>query len=214
LEAMKEVGIGGAYLATIKGKTDPPLYEPATETLTPAWWGLMDFVIAEADRIGLEIALLPNDGFATAGGPWITPELSMQHVVWADTVVSPGADRITLGRPDAYEDYYRDIRVYAFPVNADYGADSWNQDVKVSTSTGVEAGYINVPGNTETFASRDPLWIQYEFAGPFTCRSVEVTVGGSSVQGNRLKVEASIDGVNFKPVAQLTPPRSGWLDWD
>ncbi|SFC14646.1 Glycosyl hydrolases family 2, sugar binding domain [Parapedobacter composti] len=214
LEAMKTNGIAGAYLATIKGKTEPPLFEPVTETLTSEWWDLLAFIFAEADRIGINIALLPNDGFATAGGPWITPELSMQRVVWTDTVVSAGVHQLSLVQPEAYEDYYRDIAVYAFPVGGDYDTDSWSEEVRVTTSTGADAQFLNDRQNTNTFGSNDPLWIQYAFERPFTCRSIEVTIGNYSVQGNRLRVEASQDGKHFVPIAQLVPPRSGWLDWD
>lgn len=214
LEAMKEAGIAGAYLATIKGKTDPPLFEPAIEALTPPWWDLMRFIFEEADRLGIKIALLPNDGFATAGGPWITPELSMQHVVWSDTVVAAGASGISLARPDAYMDYYRDLRTYAFPVDAAYGVSSLDADVTVTTSTGADARMLNVRGNTENFGSNEPMWIQYAFDRPFTCRSINIHVGTFSIQGNRLVVEVSDDGEHFRRVAQLSPPRAGWLDWD
>jgi len=44
----------------------------------------------EADRLGLKLGMHICDGFALAGGPWITPEESMQKVVWSDTIVNGG----------------------------------------------------------------------------------------------------------------------------
>src|SRR3989304_7569635 len=41
LEAMKEAGLGGAYLFTVQGADDPPLYEPVAEQLTPYWFELV-----------------------------------------------------------------------------------------------------------------------------------------------------------------------------
>ena len=40
LEAMKQAGIGGAYLMPIKGAANPPLINPPVEQLTPEWWSM------------------------------------------------------------------------------------------------------------------------------------------------------------------------------
>ncbi len=53
---------------------------------------MFSFLTEEADRLGLKLGMHICDGFALAGGPWITPEESMQKVVWSDTIV-----------PDAWE---------------------------------------------------------------------------------------------------------------
>ncbi|WP_257668583.1 glycosyl hydrolase [Parapedobacter tibetensis] len=215
LEAMKEVGIAGAYLAPIKGKTDPPLFEPVIETLTPEWWQLMQYTFEEAERLGIKIALLPNDGFATAGGPWITPELSMQKVVWTDTLVMGGLHKnMVLRRPEAHEGFYQDIRVYAYPVGDNYAKSTLNTPVQVSSSTGKDVQYLVEPNNTKTFGSNDPLWIQYRFDKPFACNRIKIEVNSSNTQANRLIVETSDDGIHYERIGRLTPPRSGWLDWD
>ncbi len=90
LEAMQQVGIAGAYLMPIKGPAVPPLLTPPVEQLTPAWWDMVRHAFAEADRLGIELGMHACDGFAVAGGPWITPELSMQKVVWEATQVTGG----------------------------------------------------------------------------------------------------------------------------
>ncbi len=57
-------------------------------------------------QLGMHIC----DGFALAGGPWITPEESMQKVVWSDTIVNGGNIRnLTLPMPEALDGYYEDI---------------------------------------------------------------------------------------------------------
>src|SRR5438270_9281933 len=81
LQAMKEAGIGGAYMMFIKGAANPPLIDPPAEQLSPQWWQLVKFAMQEAKRQNLQLAMHVSDGFALAGGPWITPELSMQRIV-------------------------------------------------------------------------------------------------------------------------------------
>jgi len=83
MEAMKEIGIGGAYLMSIKGVPEKPFVTPVIEQLSPLWWEMVSFAFKEADRLKLKIAFHICDGFALAGGTWITPELSMQKVVWS-----------------------------------------------------------------------------------------------------------------------------------
>lgn len=212
LQAMKEVGIAGAYLAPIKGKTDPPLFEPVIETMSTEWWEILRYTLDEADRLGIKIALLPNDGFATAGGPWISPELSMQKVVWADTtIVGDQKVKLQLPMPEAYEGYYQDIAVYAFPSK-------YNRQVqevpRVTTSTGAEAQFLAVAGNQQNFSSGEPCWIQYSYREKVLCRAIKIDIRGFNYQAGRLIVLVSDDGENFREVSRLVPPRAGWLDWD
>lgn len=216
LEAMKEAGIGGAYLAPIKGKTNPPLYTPVTEQLTPEWWDMVKFALDEADRLGLKIALLPNDGFATAGGPWITPDLSMQKVVWSTTNIRGGkVFNDTLSRPEAYKGYYKDIAILAYPTPSASLSNTYNTIPKVTSSIpGKDASFLIKKDNKENFASNDPCWIQYEFSKPFTARNVTIHVNNYNTQSQRLSLEVSDNDKDFRKVTQLQAPRSGWLDWD
>lgn len=216
LEAMAEAGIGGAYLMPIMGKQDPPMLEPAVEQLTPLWWEMVEHAFNEANRLGLQIAMHASDGFALSGGPWITPELSMQKVVWSMQTVEGGRTLMdTLTQPETNENYYRDIATFAFPVSADMICSSFTEEVTVSTSVkGADASFLNKPDNKEKFRSKEPCWIQYEFAAPFTCRSIHIRTRGNNMQSNRLGVEVSNDGITFKKVAKLQPPRHGWQDTD
>ena len=58
-------------------------YDGKAQQLTPEWWEMVRFSMEEADRLGLKLGMHICDGFALAGGPWITPEESMQKVVWS-----------------------------------------------------------------------------------------------------------------------------------
>lgn len=216
LEAMKEAGIGGAYLATIKGVTDPPLFEPVTETLTPDFWELIKHTFQEADRLGLKLGMFPGDGFALAGGPWITPELSMQKVVWTEVYVSGGKKfNDTLPQPESYKGYYKDIAIYAYPAIKGSYHSTRTVKPKVTTSIeGMDASFLTIPGNTKRLKTYDPCWIQYEFDEPFTCRSVIISTYGNNYQSHRLSLSVSDDGKHFTFIAQLDAPRHGWQDTD
>lgn len=87
LEAMKQAGLGGTYLMPIKGINEGAQYNGKAQQLTPEWWEMVRFSMEEANRLGLKLGMHICDGFALAGGPWISPEESMQKVVWSDTIV-------------------------------------------------------------------------------------------------------------------------------
>ncbi|MFD2163862.1 glycosyl hydrolase [Paradesertivirga mongoliensis] len=215
LEAMKEVGIAGAYLMPIKGVTNPPMYTPAAAQLSPRWWEMVKHSLKEADRLGLKIGMHVSDGFALAGGPWITPELSMQKVVSTQTNIRGGKkSKIILPQPETKENYYRDIAVYAFPSAPGAGISTQTIVPKITTSTGADASFLVKPENKEAIRSNEPLWIQYEFAKPFTARTVFIHTNGNNVQAHRLIIEVSEDGKSFRRVTQLEPPRHGWQDTD
>ena len=216
LEAMKQAGMGGAYLMPIKGVANPPYLTPAVEQLTPEWWGMVKFAMQEADRLGLEMGMHDSDGFALAGGPWITPEMSMQKVVWTQTLFKGGQTfKDTLQRPESYKGFYKDIAILAYPSPQGVGVNSNNLSPKITTSlANTEVQFLAEPGNKKTFATTDSCWIQMEFAAPFTCRSLVIHTNAPSYQAQRLRIEVSNDGKTFQPIGQLLPPRHGWQDND
>jgi hypothetical protein len=216
LEAMKQVGIAGAYLMPIKDTTSPPLFQPTARQLSPEWWQLVKFAMQEAKRLKLQLAMHVSDGFALAGGPWITPELSMQKLVWTKTYLKKGQSiNALLPKPAMKEGYYKDIAVLAYPVES--GNDFRNQPFipTVITSNNTKADFLtNEQNQKETFRSDTVCWIQYSYPGPFTCRQVRIHTGGNNYQSHRLIIQAGNDGINFRTITRLEPPRHGWQDTD
>lgn len=217
LEAMKEVGIGGAYLMPIKDTSSAIAFQPTVRQLSPEWWEMVRFSMQEAKRLNLKLAMHVSDGFALAGGPWITPELSMQKLVWSKTYLkSPTGSSIFLSQPTANENYYKDIAVFAYPANSKNAFTDKVLIPTVTTSIGTKAQFLSFPDpeNKQSFKSDTTCWIQYKYPEPFTCRSIQIHVGGNNYQAQRLIIQSSDDGENFKTVTRLVPPRHGWQDTD
>lgn len=209
LQAMKEAGIGGAYLMPIKGKAKTPFINPPVEQLSPAWWEMVRFARQEAARLGLQLGMHVSDGFALAGGPWITPEHSMQKVVWTTTLVNGNAlFNDTLPQPAINQDYYKDIAVLAWPSRRQ----AEQNPVVTSSLPDKSVQFLAIPGNKESFRSEDPCWIQYAYATPFTCYAVTIRTNGTNYQSHRLSISVSDDGEHFRSAGKLTPPRHGWQD--
>src|ERR1051326_8189464 len=113
LEAMKRVGIGGVLIMEVDQGTPKG---PADFAGAP-WRALFQHVCAEARRLGLEVNMSNDAGWCGSGGPWITPVIAMQKLVWSETnVIGPGPIELLLPEPKAVANYYRDISILAFPT--------------------------------------------------------------------------------------------------
>ena len=201
LQAMKDVGLGGCYLMPIRGAAERPEYEGKADALSENFWRMVDVALMQADSLGLGMGIHVCDGFALAGGPWISPDESMQKVVFCDTVVSGGHHLFQMPKPQHYEHYYEDIAAYAIPIS---NHKHQNSNFKLQTSPVVT---VNEKG---VYCADEPCWIQYEFDEPTEIRYVEIEPSGTNIQCQRMTVKASLDGVIFHTVKQLTPPRQGW----
>jgi hypothetical protein len=148
LEAMKDAGIGGATIFSLADTLIPwagvigKSPTPDVVTWTEPWWALVRHAASECHRLGLELILHNCAGYESSGGTWITPELSMQEVIWSKQTVQGGKtiaaklDRAVVDPhphsqfPELYipslgkiaapivegrKTYYRDIAVIALP---------------------------------------------------------------------------------------------------
>ena len=222
LQAMHEVGIWNPMLFAI-GKSGPDtLVQPPADALTPLWWELVEHAASEAARLGMILSMNCCDGWATASGPWITPELSMQHVVWSETVVEEERRfDATLPRPPAKHDYYREIATVALPYPREWDETSYTRRARVTTNLPLkvaDGGVLSDPGNgLEVVDTQQAGWIDYTFDAPFTLRSITVHTPpapgyspGVYRAANSLEVEASEDGKSFRRIGSLEYPRHGW----
>ncbi|MCX6872589.1 MAG: glycosyl hydrolase [Verrucomicrobia bacterium] len=116
LEAMARVGIGGVLYMEV----DQGAPKGSADFAGPLWREMIQHACKEANRLGIEINMNNDAGWCGSGGPWITPELSMQIVVWTETVVEGGKPfEGVLAKPLANKGFYQDIAVLAMPAPSD-----------------------------------------------------------------------------------------------
>jgi hypothetical protein len=113
LEAMQRVGIGGVQAFHVSNSipSGPVAY------MSEEWRRLMKHAIEEANRLGLEFCFHNTPGWSSSGGVWITPELSMKEVVYAEKQVKgPLNFTVEIDQPENRLNFYRDIAILAFPT--------------------------------------------------------------------------------------------------
>ena len=194
LESMARVGIGGVLifevdLNTPKGNAD---------FAGPVWMDLFNHACKEAKRLGLEINMSNDAGWCGSGGPWITPELSMQKVVWSETVMDGGKSFAgVLPKPQTKTDFYRDIAVLAYP--SVFGDDVRMADLNPKITTNGKPGKPGSYVFERPFPTDSPS-IQFDFNEPFEASRLT----GYSVAPFKGVVQASDDGREFRQVAAIS----------
>jgi hypothetical protein len=111
LEWMKRVGIGGMQM--FDGNLGTPVFvDKRLVWMTPEWKDAFRHAAAEADRLGLEMAMAASGGWSETGGPSVTPEMAMKKVVWSETrVAGPKKLAAALPKPPSVNGTFQDVPV-------------------------------------------------------------------------------------------------------
>lgn len=148
LEALKKEGFNRTTMFSLADVTTPWAGEinksPTPEIIswTEPWWKLVRHAAEESKRLGMDFGMFNGPSYESSGGPWITPELSMQEICFSrDTITGSQHVNITLKRPqvnprghtpwpvfnpetgvvekpviEARKTFYKDIAVLALPA--------------------------------------------------------------------------------------------------
>jgi len=181
LEAMKRVGIGGAFIGVISGQSGAaPNPEPMA--LTPQWWGFIEHAIREASRIGVQIGLFNSPGWSQTGGPWVTPEQAMRYVVQMETPVT-GPQQFAAKLP-APQDGFQPLTIQAFPAPAGDAA---------------TAGITSRTGDV------------IDFQMPENSAARSLTLRPTAPVNATAELQASADGTNFRTVRKFQVSRHNMM---
>jgi alpha-L-rhamnosidase len=214
LEAMKRVGLKGAQITNIY-QGGPPEAQGEDVILSPAWIRAVTHAAKECERLGLTLGASSAAGCSGSGGPWITPELSMQEVVWRRKFVNgPVSGRIQLPQPPANHGYYRDIAVLAFPtlpgdavpvsalhpkIQSDLAGLDW-----AAALDGDDETFVTLPAPKAGEASHHVI---FEFENPVPVRSLSLQMHEDS-KNRELKLLTSEDGTKWVPAGAMRRWRS------
>ena len=219
LEWMHRVGIAGFQLADVNVGGGQAV-ERTIDFGTPEWLEAVGHAAAEADRLGLEMAVFSSPGWSMTGGPWVQPEQAMKKLVWSETRVSGPSDRpIRLPQPPTSEGgfqdfaagrsprpgFYRDVRVLAYRTPAAEAAEPLIAASVHSSSGEIRAALLSDRrfGESLAIAAPDdgsPAWIEQRFDQPVTVRSITVA-GRAGIPVGRVAV--SDDGEAYRTLVTL-----------
>ena len=122
LKAMSAQGLGGIRCDTV-GSPEPG--KSFAAYMSQPWLDLIAHVRSEkAPELGIRYFTDDCDGWATSGGPWITPETSMKDLTFSKTQMSgPQSYAQALPEPPSKLSFYRDVAVLAYADAGDASPD-------------------------------------------------------------------------------------------
>ncbi|UIJ45258.1 alpha-L-arabinofuranosidase [Sphingomonas cannabina] len=210
LEALARVGVGGVQMFDV-GCGIPA--GPA-RTLSPEWIKLVRHAADECGRLGLSFTLHNCPGWSSSGGPWITPALSMQQLVWSEATVTGGAVDRTLPKPLTRLDHYRDAMVVAFPSLPGDRTEARGQIARATLDGQAAEIRVLTDGDATTALDvkpgDDPSQLVLEFAAPYRARAlvIRATADGSAnfAQQAMIRIEASDDGRSYRSIGEAAVP--------
>lgn len=210
LEALQRAGVGGVMAY------DGSDYLPAGPAgyLQPAWRALMTHAIKEANRLGLDFGMHNGPGWSSSGGPWVTPERSMQQLVWTETTVT-GGQRLELSLPQPHRNrgHYADALVVAFPAAPTETVRYEDELVSVRRSDGVKFDPVTLSdGRFDTsVAVTAGQSVLLEFKRPLTWHALTAWPSGAG-RFAAAEVAVSADGFSFTKLVDVgVPGRHGIL---
>lgn len=222
LEAIRAAGIEGVQLFHGQFGGAWPGVDPQIKCLSPSWDDAVLHVAEECRRLGLRFTMQNCPGWAMSGGPWITSDKAMRHVVYSRTDVTGGAlVDASLAQPQPsrapWRDY-RDIAVIAFPTpTGDTGhaleptsiTSNREDQPWAKCLRGEPKATVHLPDD------KQPVWVEVKFDQPVTLRTVELPSVQSMNRhwcykpGVTVTVAAVMDD-GLHEVARHVLPKSNW----
>lgn len=204
LEAMKEVGIGGAFI----GNINPGGKDGKVPMLSENWWDHMVHAVNEAKRIGVDIGVFNCPGWSQSGGPWVKPDMAMRYVTYSEVKVEGGKNlELKLIKPKAV---FQDTHVIAFPTIFTEQNTLSIRNATIQVEPNIKDPINLIDKDTTTFASFSNTNKEYniDISGnkAITARSLRI-IPSNDVFKINCEVLAKING-EYKTIKSFTIDRS------
>lgn len=226
LEAIAKAGFSGIQLFHGQFGGPWPGVNPQITALSPNWDDAVRHAAMECKRLGLNFSMNNTPGWATSGGPWITPSNAMRDIVWSRTDVTgqdANAPNLPVPQPskEAWRDY-KDVAILAFPTPiGDTGLPLIPQSVKSNVEADWQsylAGKADKAIRLSPAAPDKPYWIEVKFDKPTLVRSVEFPSiqtfnhAQSYEPGVKVCIQAILENGKIQNILNVDMPQSNWQD--
>jgi len=174
LEAMKEVGIGAAFI----GNINPDEVDGRVPMLSEEWWEHMVHAVNEGKRLEVDIGTFNCPGWSMSGGPWVKPEMAMRHLVFSETTISGGSQKtVKLEKPSGE---FQDTHVLAFPKIQAGKSKLTNKNTNIKIRPRLDNKKALIDGDLSSvtfFNARNEYSIEFETEEIINVRSIQLIPG-------------------------------------
>jgi hypothetical protein len=200
MEAMKEFGIGGLFV----GNINPANRDGRVPLFSEEWWDITVHTVKEGHRLGIDVGFFNSPGWSQSGGPWISHDKAMRHMVYSETAVTgPATTSIGLKKP-AVE--FQDTYVLAFRSIGAENIKLTNKNARVSSFPVVDNPKLwldNDPSSETLFdLANDSYTINIAASSPITARSIIIHSAIPDFMCE-IKLQAKVND-NFQQITSFT----------
>ncbi len=172
MEAMKEFGIGGLFV----GNINPANRNGRVPLFSDEWWDITVHTVKEGHRLGIDVGFFNSPGWSQSGGPWISHDKAMRHMVYSETALTgPFTTSISLEKPAGE---FQDTHVLAFRSIEAENRRLTNENATVSSFPAVENPklWLDSDPSTETLLdlTKESYTINVAADSPIAARSIVI----------------------------------------
>lgn len=219
VEAMSASGYAGAQIFNV-GVGIP---RGPVDYGTDEWLDMIYYAAEELDAHDMKLFLTQSPGYSGAGGPWITPNMSMQQLVWTENRWTGDNPTLDLQKPLTKLGYYEDIAVLAYPALPEESRNTFRQEISTASLDGNEIatdvfGTISLQSKIRLTAGSV---LQYTTSTYFTAQAISIyrvaetpldTFDGARDYPPSWTLYASNDSVSWTDIAKFGGPALRQLD--
>lgn len=203
LEDMHRAGIAGVELFDVG--TYP--WRGPVDYGTEEWLDHVQYALHTADSLHMELIPMCGAGWATAGGPWITPDKAMKELVWSSLDV-PGGKYFggMLPQPATRLGYYKEIALLAVPADAPEPGIPFCISTNIAPSDTAKLADDDLTTVTEfpnPRLSGCPAYIQFDYAAPRRASLLTIRYADKARRGFEGTILASDDGREFRQLRRF-----------
>lgn len=226
---MKRVGIGGLQNFDANLRT-PQIVDKRLIYMDDGWKDAFRFTAAEADRLGLELAIAASPGWSETGGPWVPPQDGLKKLVWSETELTggkrfvgklaappttvgpfqavpkaPSIEEMISGEPVKHvEPHYGDVAVIAYPEAARASLSAALAKDGAGNVVDLAGVGDSAPATGPQIAAATadkPAMLQLTYPTPQTVRSASLYINGAS---------SMFGGALYGPKLEASDDGSNW----
>jgi hypothetical protein len=172
---------------------------------------LVDHVFAEAKRLGLQLYFQNCGGWATSGGPWVSPDQAMKKLAYGKVrVKGPQKFSGSLPRPIGFDGYYRDVVILAYAQHDQGPSRMPTALAGISCDNEILNKELmadeNIITEAEITVRTDPVSLTFKFQSPFRVSSLFLKRTNQAWEGARFcGLSVSPDNREYRDVFKENP---------
>lgn len=174
LEAMKRIGIGGAFIGNIGLRKEEGTSYGNAKLFSHTWWDATETAMETAGKLDITLGMFNGPGWSQSGGPWVKPESSMRYIASRVEHIKGGRKIVKQIKSGSADSVYLFSSAFPSVVHAQFDVNAYKPALRAQPKITDVAKLMDGDRNiTVAIPSMDnTCTVDISFPNPFTARSL------------------------------------------